>query len=653
MKPKKPTPGKLSDRKLGMDQAISRRDILHGIGALTAGAILPAPGIVSLVLASADSDSPLVSGNYPPGLTGLRGDHKGSYEVSHQLARGGKRDWGPVFEPDAGIYDLVVVGAGISGLSAANFYQKQHPQARILILDNHDDFGGHATRNEFNAGDRTLIAYGGAQTLQEPSGYSDIVRGFLDDLGIDFSRFDSAYDQGFYRRNGLRAGMHFGHETWCVDRTVAFDMGILEDYVPLAPSTLSAEDAVAQMPISTAAKREFIRLLLTDEDQIPGVPADDKWEYLSKIGYRDFLIKHLDIRESGVFKILQDLASDSGVGIEAVSAVSALGYAGLPGWEAAGLPEPEEEEAYIHHFPDGNASVARLLVRKMIPEVAPGNSMEDIVTARFDYSKLDQVKSPVRLRLDSTVTRVKHDQDPATSKLVLLTYVRDGQACRVQARACILACNNSTIPYLCPELPESQREAMALQVRSPILYTNVALRNWQAWKNMGIGGVIAPGGYHVNAMLDFPVSIGDYAYSGAADEPVIVHMERFPHRSNEGMTASEQYRLGRHELLSTPFETIERNVRSQLAGMLGEGGFDPARDITGITVNRWAHGYSYWYNSLFDTVYEDDNDERYPHMRARKRFGRIAIANSDAAANAMFEAAVEQGYRAVLDLNQS
>jgi len=258
----------------------------------------------------------------------------------------------------------------------------------------------------------------------------------------------------------------------------------------------------------------------------------------------------------------------------------------------------------------------------------------------------------VRLRLDSTVIGVKNDQEPATARRVLLTYVRHGQACRVQARACILACNNAAIPYLVPELPQAQREALALQVRTPILYTNVALRNWQAWKNMGIGAVLAPGSYHVAAMLDFPVSLGGYTYTRAANEPAIVHMERFPHRSNEGLTAREQHRLGRQELLSTPFETIERNIRSQLAGMLGPGGFDPAWDIVGITVNRWAHGYAYGYNPLFDTVYADDDDERYPHVIARKRFGRIAIANSDAAATAMFEAAVEQGHRAVLDLNQ-
>jgi spermidine dehydrogenase len=84
--------------------------------------------------------------------------------------------------------------------------------------------------------------------------------------------------------------------------------------------------------------------------------------------------------------------------------------------------------------------------------------------------------------------------------------------------------------------------------------------------------------------------------------------------------------------------------------MLGSGGFDPAKDIEAITVNRWAHGYAGWYNPLFDRYYEDYNDERYPHMQARKRFGRITIANSDSAATPMLEAAVAQGYRAVTEL---
>jgi spermidine dehydrogenase len=323
----------------------------------------------------------------------------------------------------------------------------------------------------------------------------------------------------------------------------------------------------------------------------------------------------------------------------------------MPGRSAAGLPAREPYERYIHHFPDGNASIARLLVRGMIPAAAPGTTMEDVVTARFDYSKLDQQSSAVRLRLNSTAIKVQHDGDPKTAKRVSVTYIRGGRAYRVRARACVLACYNAVIPYLCPELPAPQREALALQVKTPILYTTVALRNWHAWKKLGIGGVVAPGSYHTIAMLDFPVSLGDYSFAQGPDEPIVVHMERFPHRSNEGLIPREQHRLARYDMLSEPFESVERNIRVQLAGLLSPGGLDPARDIAGITVNRWAHGYANWGNSLFDHTYADRNDERRPHMRARKRFGRIAIANSDSAANAMLEAAVEQGHRAVRELS--
>ncbi len=623
-----------------MDRLISRRDLLHGVGALAATSLVPGQ-------AFADK---LAAGSYPPALTGLRGSHVGSFEVAHQLSLEGRVDWGPIEEPDSGDYDLVVVGGGISGLASARFYRKANPGARVLILDNHDDFGGHAKRNEFDVGGRTLLGYGGSQSLEEPSGYSDVVKTFLRDLGVDIERFESAYDREFYRRNGLGAGIYFNADDWGSDKLLRYDFGALGSYLPLSPSELSAAEAVEQMPMSDAARREFLRLLTTEQDRMSEIPADEKWQYLYSISYRDFLSKHLDIREAEVFAVLQDLTSDSGVGIEATTAGEAIYYSGLPGRKATGLPDYGEGEAYIHHFPDGNASVARLMVREMIPAVAPGSTMEDVITARFDYSKLDLSNSPVRLRLRSTVTRVENEGDPKSAKHVRVSYVRGGRAYRVRARHCILACYNMMIPSMCPELPASQREALASQVKAPILYTNIALGNWQAWKKLGIGAVVSSGSYHMLAMLDFPVSLGAYQFASEPDEPIAVHMERFPHRPNEGLSSRAQRRLGSHELLATSFETIERNIRSQLAGMLSGGGFDPARDIEAITVNRWPHGYADGYNELEDPSYEDRNDERYPHVRGRKRFGRIAIANSDAGANAMLETAVEQAYRAVNEL---
>ena len=640
---------KKTDYKLGMHREISRRDILHGFGALTASALLPVTGWGNPLV----SNNQIQSGDnrYPPSLMGMRGNHAGSFEVMHQVARYGQTNWGKVSNVDPHQYDLVIVGAGISGLSAAYFYLQERPNARILLLDNHDDFGGHAKRNEFDVDGRKLIGYGGAQTMQEPSGYPRLVKRLLKDLGVDFNSFNKAYDQNFYKRHKLSGGVYFNRKQWGSDTTLNFDVANFTDWLPLSPSPLLNTEAVERMPISDGAKKQLLKLLSIKEDQIPHIPKGNKWDYLYSISYRDFLAKHVGITEQEVFDIFQDLTSDSGVGIDAVDAASAMWGAGLPGWDAAGLTEEvEPDEPYIHHYPDGNAAVARQLVRRMIPQVAPGTSMEDLVTAQFDYSKLDNPDSAVRIRLDSTVVEVRHEGDKSSSDKVAVTYFRQGQAQRVIAGSVIMACNNAAIPSICPELPAKQREALSFQVKVPILYTNVALRNWQAWKNLGIGAVVCPGSYHINASLDFPVSYGDYSFASGPDDPIVVHMERFPHRSNQGLTPKEQYRLGRHELATTSFETIERNVRSQLAGMLGEGGFDPARDIAGITVNRWAHGYAYWYRSLYDYEYEDNNDPRYPHVIARKQYGRIAIANSDSAATAMMEAAIEQGHRAVTEI---
>ncbi|MCZ6773363.1 MAG: NAD(P)/FAD-dependent oxidoreductase [Proteobacteria bacterium] len=597
---------KSTDRNLGMDRRISRRDLPHGVGFLAATSLAPGRALADELLGLERAGA----GGYPPALTGLRGSHIGSFEAAHALARNGKTDWGPVHEPDSGIYDLVVVGGGISGLAAAYFYRKAHPGARILILDNHDDFGGHAKRNEIAVGGRTLLGYGGSQTLEAPSDFSDVVKTLLGDLGVDIERFYAAYDQDFYRRNDLSGGVYFGADDWGAGRLVRYDLGGLGGYLPLAPSILSAGEAVDRMPISEPARREILRLLVTEQDRMPEVPADEKEDYLYEISYREFLSRHLDIHEPEVFAVFQNLATESSVGIESTAAGEAIYYSGLPGKMATGIPEREEDEPYIHHFPDGNASIARLLVRAMIPAVAPGSTMEDVVTTRFDYSLLDTANSSVRLRLSSTVTRVENDGDPQSAKRVCISYVRGDRACRVQARCCVLACNNSMIPYLCPELPASQREALALQVRSPILYTKFSQRNWQAWKKLGIGAVVSPGGYHANAMLDFPVSLGDYRFSSEAGDPIAVHMERFPHRPNEGLSEREQRRRGRHELLATSFETIERNIRSQLADTLADGGFDPARDIEGITVNRWPHGYADGYTELEAPSYADRNDER-------------------------------------------
>ena len=636
---------KSKDKVLGMDSSITRRDVLHGVGAFAAASFVPGQAFAEEMLAIEKT------GAYPPALTGMRGNHPGSFDVAHRLARDGETDWGPYLESDSDVYDLVVVGGGISGLAAAHFYRKSNPDARILILDNHDDFGGHAKRNEFNVDGKTLIGYGGAQTLESPYDYNQPSKDLLEDLGVDLSKFETAFDQSFYERNGLRAGTFFDEANWGVNQLVDCDLGSLRNYIPFAKSEVSVADAIKTMPMSNAAKLEMRRLMLTTDDRLKNIPQDEKGEYLWGISYREFLSKHMGVTEPEVFAAMQRLATDTGLGIDHATAAGSLFYVGLPGRQAIGIPDEKGDDPYIHHFPDGNASIARLLVRSMIPHSAPGSTMEDIVTTRFDYDRLDEADSAVRLRLNSTVVHVENDGDADSAEEVTVSYVQNGQAARVKGKNCVLACYNSMIPSICPELPASQKEALAQQVKTPMLYTSVALRNWRAWKKLGIGGVAAPGGYHANALLDFPVSLGDYQFSSNPDEPIMVHMERFFYRPDEGLSAREQHRLGAYDLYATPFETIERSIRSQLSGILSGGGFNPATDIAAITVNRWAHGYADGYNGIDDTYYDDRDDERFPHVQGRKPRGRIAIANSDAGAGAIIHQAIKQAYRAVEELS--
>jgi spermidine dehydrogenase len=380
---------------------------------------------------------------------------------------------------------------------------------------------------------------------------------------------------------------------------------------------------------------------------------------LAKISYADFLTQFCKVSPEAL-PFFQTFPHDLFcVGIDAVSALACF-YVGddygsftYPGFAGLGIGEHDKEEPYIFHFPDGNASIARLLVRSLIAGVIPGKTMDDVVTAKADYSKLDQPDAKTRIRLNSTVVRVQHEGSAASPSTdakteVRISYVRGGKLYSVQAKNCILACYNGMIPYLCPELPENQKEALAYGVKAPLVYTQVAVKNWTSFAKLGIHHIVAPGAYHTYTALDYPVSMGTYAFPSRPEEPMVLFMLRTP--CKPGLPTRDQHRAGRAELLQTPFSKFEGNIRDQLGRMLGSAGFDPAHDIEGITVNRWAHGYAYEprpYNALFDPEWKEGEQ---PWVVGRKRFGRIAIANSDAAATAETDAAIDQAHRAVQEI---
>jgi spermidine dehydrogenase len=632
--------GKKLDSALGMDRNITRRDFLNGCAVTVGASLTPASSSWLKLLAAAETAPEKNPNYYPPAKTGMRGSHDGSWEVAHAM-RDGETWPDAVDEKEA--YDLVVVGGGISGLASAYFFRKfAGSKSKILILDNHDDFGGHAKRNEFQTGQRLLIGYGGTQSLEAPHHYSKEAFGLLQELGIEVDRFHKYFDQNLYKGMGLKRATFFDKETFGIDRLLP---GFGTHYLGLS----YPPEVLAQIPISEAARKDLTRLQDTKVDYLQELSADEKRRKLIKTSYKDYLLQYVKVHPD-VIKIFQSAPHGLyAVGIDAVSAWDCLQmeYPGFKGIQLQSTEDsPEQAEPYIFHFPDGNASVARLLVRSLIPGSVPGTTMEDVVTSRANYARLDDSDSAVRIRLNSTAVQTKHIGDPHDAKQVEVTYVRGGKAYKVQGAHCVLACYNMVIPYLCPEMPEKQKEALHYCVKLPLVYTNVQIRNWEPFQKLGVSSIYAPGGYFNGASLDFPVSMGEYHFPSSPQEPCLLHLLRTP--CKPGLPAKEQYRAGRYELLTTPFEVFERNVRDQLGRMLAGGGFDSARDIQAITVNRWPHGYAYEYNPLFEPL--DRPASERPCVIGRQAFGRIHIANSDADGHAYTNIAIDQGHRAVREI---
>jgi spermidine dehydrogenase len=638
------------DRELGMDRPIGRRDFLNGMALGTAGLLAGPRWLAGLDLA-ADADRPLPA--YPPALTGLRGSHEGSYEVAHALRDG--TFWTAAGAPEATgeEYDLVVVGAGISGLAAAHFFRRMAGGSpRVLLLDNHDDFGGHAKRNEFSPGGRLVIGYGGSYAIESAAPYSAVARALVTELGIDVSRWPSAVDWSLYWSRGLDPGFFFDEETFGVDRVVRDPVS--ERGVRPFSGKDPWEPFLTEAPLAEAARRDLRRLLREPRDPYPGLSSSEKKGRLARTSYADYVTRVLGY-DRGVLPVFQARPhSLYGVGIDAVPAQDAwgLGYPGFQGLDLDPRPGPGmnldaipygESDPYFFHFPDGNATIARLLVRGLVPAALAGRTAEDVVTAPLDYARLDEPGAPVRIRRGSTVVRVVHSGDAATARHVDVAYVQGGRLRTVRGRRCILACWNRVIPYICPELPAAQKEALAYAPKVPLVSTNVLIRDWTAFVKVGFDRFHAPGGYYSWVGLDLPVSVGEYHCPRSPDEPILVHMGRAACRP--GLTTHQQHIAGRVELLRTTFETYEREIRAQLARLLGPGGFDPARDVLEITVNRWPHGYAYQYNSLFDEFWL--RNEEPPCVRGRRPFGLLAIANSDAAAYAYADSAIDQAFRAV------
>ena len=642
------------DHELGMDRKITRRQFLDGV-AITAGGLALA-GSAAGVLASCGTKAkqPLQTAalvGYPPDLEGLQGQTDAARAVPHMLRDG--TFWGNAGSPQATgeSYDLVVVGGGISGLAAAYFYTRQNPGARVLILDNKDDFGGHAMRNEFTPvirrHGRLIIGYGGTQSINHPKTFSPQAQALLKEIGIELQRFNKDFDQTFYERHGLvNSAEFFDKETWG------------KDYLAIRTPKMSLTEYLKNVPMSEQGKRDLVMLTEHPKDWLPGMTQSEKFQKLSEITYSQWLTDYAKVSPDVLKYLAQSGKAYWGYGIDGIGAIDAWADYTYPGFGALKLSWAKpykdnaptekqfwEEEPYIYHFPEGGAGVARLLVRALIPEALPGSTMEDEVLARLEYDALDQAQNQVRIRLGSPVAKVKNVGDPASATGAEVTYVQDGRLKSVKAKGAVVACWYSMVPYIVDGLPAEQQKAAHFMTRIPLLYANMLVRNWQAFEKLKIQGVdtVGPGAFWLGFRLDMPVNMDGYQHPSNPDEPILLHWDAAP--SKLGMPPRQGVKVGRQELFKMTFADLERPMRDLIARSMGSAGFDPARDIQAITINRWAHGYSFEYGAPFDLSFYPNGP--LPGEVAARPFGRVTFANTDRSSRAYIDSAIDAAYQAV------
>jgi len=625
---------------------ITRRDFLNGM-AIGAGAGLLMPGQVIGQTTASLASSKLPGDYYPPTLTGMRGSHEGSYEVAHALAWNGQKP--SSYEELDEHYDLVVVGAGQSGLAAAWYYRKKMgPAARILLLDNHDDFGGHAKRNEFHQDGNMVLGLGGAQNIEPMSSYSAMAIELLKDIGIDDQALaamtantpdDYMLGGKFGASNGMTIPAAGGHKNLSGNWLEFFHGG--QGYGA----------AVKELPIPEEEQAKLIAFFGGDRDFLDDLSLLEQYRYVKSVSYNQFLTERVGLAEEtlpilGAFTRV--LLGPAGWNLTVLEALS-VGCPGLKamGWLTNRLSDlagafvlGDAPVAYI--FPDGNASVARLLVHKLIPNVAPAmKGFEDVAISNFNYEALDLDDNSTRLRLNSTVVGVKE----TALNHVRVDYVEKGQPFSISADHCILACYNGLIPHLCPEMSDQQKEGLSYGVKVPFVYANVLLKNGRAFAGLDTTFTQCPYDPFQWVSAAPTVTSGGYQPPQSPDRPMAAFMMASPTPADiKGMPARELFRLGRHKIYGTPFKDYEQQIRDQLQGMLGQYGFNHETDITAITVNRIPHGYAYSYLGLDDPDWDEGHA---PHEIGRAQFGRISIANSDSEAIPLMQAAFDAAWRAV------
>jgi spermidine dehydrogenase len=622
-----------SDRVLGLDQDITRRDFLNSTLLASGGILLHSISPATMLAQKAAQNAPVDDWTGYGGVgdyANSNGNTTAVFEAGHRI-RDGEFETTPANVVDTNeIYDCVVVGGGISGLAAALIFRRQAGEGKTcLVLDNHPIFGGEAKRNEFLVDGHRLIGHQGSALFQVNYPHSFIER-FYQSIGLKVPRLEyqkwGSSDPEIPLTTtpylgsapyGLYFGAKFGQPkgVWVTD-----------------PWGKKLEGA----PISATAREELLRVQSSDSAamQVPQYRGDGISRRLDTMTLEDHLMeKHRISRETVRTFLTPDEGSAFGLGPDALSGYTAYAF------DAFGPTLDEENQM----FPDGNSGIARLIVKTLIPESIGGeHSLEDVCHKNLNFTALDRPGAPARIRLDSTAVWVKHEGDPAKSQFVTILYTHGSKLYQVRARSVVMAGGSWTTKHIVRDLPGDRTDAYSQFYRSPCMLANVAVRNWRFLYKMGISGAQWFEGIGTYLQIRKLALCGADSPTIGPDSPVIITLKVV--YSHPGHTTEEQGHMGRAEMISTSFREYERQVRQQFSDMFARTGFDASRDIAGIILNRWGHAYA----SPAPGFYFGKDGKPAPGdvLRAAP-FGRIAFANVDLSGMPDHKSSIIEANRAV------
>jgi spermidine dehydrogenase len=627
------------DAALGIEAQITRRDFL-GSALLASGSALLAGTTPAELLAESDDFT-----GYG-GVGEYSASNGNTWEVlqAEHAIRDHRYDPLPNNVVDTGeTYDCVIIGGGISGLAAALFFQRDAGSGqKCLILENHPIFGGEAKQNEFLVDGKRLTAHQGSAIYQIQYPYSFLAR-FYDSIGLktpnlryqrwggpapEFPLSKTPYEAiGLQNgRYGFWFGAKFGQKPgmWLID-----------------PAGKNLQGA----PVSNATRLEWLRWLKSEpveqkQFEHPKTEGDEVSRYLDSITLERHYMERFGLSRETIRTFLSPVeGGGSGLGPDALSAYSDYAFEMLH-------PLPEEKGGSDQMFRGGNATIARLMLKTLIPAAIPGSaSVEGVCRGQVDFAALDVPSATTRVRLSSTALHVMHDGDASKADSVTAVYLKGGKLYRVKARSVVMAGGCWTTKHIVKDLPETHRNAYAEFYRSPCTMANVAVRNWRFLYKMGISGCrwFEGIGNYVEVCKQALTGLEDSTMG--PDSPIVLSLKVL--YSYPGDSTEAQGNRGRGEMMSTSFRDYERQIREQFDEMFAAAGFDARRDIAGIILNRWGHAYL---NPQPGFFFGRDGRPAAREILRRDPFGRIAFANTDLAGAMDHRYSILEAKRAVEQL---